>query len=253
MKIICRRVLCAALAGLLALGLSSCGLPGSSDTEGTTQPAVSKPAVDADVSDVLRAFYQDQLPTMALKSGVQDSSGNEIRCDFSMLQKSVFADFDADGQKEIVLLYDVSEQTGEKNLDVCVMLDEKDGAPVVVGSHSGSYGATKDSDTTYILTWYNSRVSRVRFINRTAYEAVLIDIFEDGVWKTAVSAYKHVTDHDGVKLENDSCYIDHAGDGLFKAATGQTAYSREKYLNFRTPNENFDGLITSLLAETLLP
>ena len=68
-----------------------------------------------------------------------------------------------------------------------------------------------------------------------------------------MTAYRHISDHDGVKLENDSCYIDHSGGDLFNAVTGKKYYSREKFLNFRTVNDNYNNLITALLAETLLP
>jgi hypothetical protein len=131
-------------------------------------------------------------------------------------------------------------------------LDEKDGAPVVIGSESGAYGASKDGET-YILSRYNARVCKVRFINKASYEAALIETFEDGAWKRSVTAYRHISDHDGVKLENDSCYIDHSGGDLFDAVTGKKYYSKEKFLNFRTVNDNYNNLITALLAETLLP
>ena len=236
----------------MLFGLFACGSESDGRLSVSTTAAPQKLPIDPDVSAVLRVFYQDQLPTMALRSGLQDSQGEEIRCDISMLQKSAFVDYDNDGEKEIVLLYDVSERTGERNRDIIVFLDEKDDEAVVVGSESGAYGASKDGET-YILSRYNSRVCKVRFINKSSYEAVLIDTFEDGAWKTAVTAYRHISDHDGVKLENDSCYIDHSGGDLFNAVTGKKYYSKEKFLNFRTVNDNYNSLITALLADTLLP
>ena len=247
------RLLCALVVLCVFICLCACGA--ETDESGSTAPtvpAVTTQPIDPDVSGVLRSFYQKDLPTMALRSGLQDKDGNEIRCDMSMLQKPVFVDFDADGQKEIVLLYDVSDLVGERNRDVVVFVDEKDGAPVVVSSETGSYGASKDNEA-YILTRYNSRICKVRFINKDSYEAAVIETFEDGAWKTSVTAYHHITDHDGVKLENDSCYIDHAGGDLLDAVQGKKYYSKEKLVNFRTPNENYNGLITALLAETLLP
>lgn len=247
------RLFCGCLAVVMLCGLFACG-----NEQKETAPAVSttvpqqKPQIDPDVSAVLRSFYQDQLPSMALRTGLKDAQGTEIACDFSMLQKAVFVDYDADGEKEIVLLYDVSERTGERNRDVIVFLDEKDGQPIVVGSESGAYGASKDGET-YILSRYNGRICKVCFLNRSSYEAALIQYFEDGAWKTSVTAYRHISDHDGVKLENDSCYIDHSGGDLFDAVSGKKVYSKEKYLNFRTVNDNYNNLITALLAETLLP
>ena len=35
---------------------------------------------------------------MALRTGLKDAQGTEIACDFSMLQKAVFADYDADAR-----------------------------------------------------------------------------------------------------------------------------------------------------------
>ena len=218
----------------------------------TTMTAAQQPQTDADVSEVLRSFYQDQLPTMALRTGLTDKNGQNISCNYSMLQKSLFVDYDADGQKEIVLLYDVSELTGEKNRDVIVFMDEKDGAPVVVTTESGSYGASGDEETS-ILSKYNGRVCKVRFIHNGNYEAVLIQYFTDGAWQTGVTAYHHLSDHDGVQLEADSCYIDHSGGDLYLGVTGQISYGKEKFLNFRTVNDNYINLITALLAETLLP
>ncbi len=246
------RLLCICLAITALFCSAACGMDKGDITPAVSSTAVQKPQIDADVGAVLRSFYQDQLPSMALRTGLKDAQGEEIRCDYSMLQKSAFADYDADGEKEIVLLYDVSELTGERNRDVIVFLDEKDGAPVVVSSESGAYGASKDGET-YILSRYNSRVCKVCFINKASYEAVLIEMFEDGAWKTTVTAYRHISDHDGVKLENDSCYIDHSGGDLYAAVTGKKYYSKEKFLNFRTVNDNYNNLITALLAETLLP
>lgn len=247
------RLFCTLAALFMILCLCACG--SESEDAGSTAPAVpavTAPQIDPDVSDVLRSFYQNDLPAMALRCGLQDKDGKEIRCDISMLQKSVFVDFDEDGQKEIVLLYDVSARSGVKNRDVIVFVDEQEGAPVVVSSKTGSYGASKD-DEAYILTSYNARICNVRFINTASYEAAVIETFENGSWKTDITAYHHITDHDGVKLENDSCYIDHAGGDLLDAVQGKKYYSKEKFVNFRTPNENYNGLITALLAETLLP
>lgn len=247
------RLLCGCLALSMTMCLFSCDFASDGDSPAvSTTAAVQKPAVDADVSDVLRSFYQDQLPSLVLHTGLKDSSGSEILCSYSMLQKSVFVDYDADSAKEIVLLYDVSEQTGERNRNVVIFMDEKDGAAAVAGSEYGIYGASKD-DETNILSRYNGAVCKVRFVNRSSYEAVLIDTYEGDGWKTAVTAYRHISDHDGVKLENDSCYIDHSGGDLFDAVTGKKNYTKEKFLNFRTINENYDSLITALLAETLLP
>lgn len=248
------RILCGCFALALALLLPACTLltDNQTTTAAQTTAAPQKPQIDPDVSDVLRSFYQDQLPSMALRTGIKDAQGEEIRCDYSMLQKSAFADYDADGEKEIVLLYDVSERTGERNRDVIVFMDEKDGEPVLVSSESGAYGASKDNET-YILTRYNGRVCKVCFLNKDSYETVLIQTFEKDAWKTSVTAYHHITDHDGVKLESDSCYIDHSGGDLYEAVTGKKFYSKEKFLNFRTVNDNYNNLITALLAETLLP
>ena len=246
-------VLCAVLTvcftGCVDLGLFD---EPETTTVATTVP-VTKPEVDPEVSDVLRVFYQDQLPTMALRSGVQDPQGEEIRCTFAMLQKTVFSDFDSDGQKEIILLYDIGEQAQKRGMNVVVFLDEQNGQPMVVSVEPGTYGASSDGDS-HILTRYNDTVCRVRFQRRPAYEAVLIDTYQNGAWKTVVSAYRHISDHDGVKLENDSCYIDHAGGDLYKAAVSRELnYSTEKFLNFRTPNDNYNNLVTALLAETMLP
>ena len=246
------RTLCFCLAVLLTLSAAACGSSETVQEVVTTKAAVTKPSVDEDVPAVLRTFYQDQLPSMALKSGIQDPNGEEIRCDYSMLKKAVFTDFDSDGVKEIVLQYDVSEKAGKKALDVVVFLDEKDGSPVVAATHFGAYGASSDGETN-ILTRYNSRICKVRFIKKSSYEVVLIDYFTNGKWSTAITAYKHISDHGKVKLENGSCYVDHAGKDLYKAVTGELYYSKEKYLNYRTPNENYDSMVTSLLADTLLP
>ena len=248
-RLFCVCLVLAILGCLVACDLGSGDVSPVASTTTAPQP---KPSVDPDVSDVLRGFYQDQLPSMALRTGLKDEKGEEISCNYSMLQKTAFLDYDADGAKEIVLLYDVSERAGKKNLDVIVFLDEKDGEPVVVSSESGSYGASKDGES-YILSRYNGRICKVCFVNRDAYEAVLLQNFEDGAWKTAVTAYHHISDHDGVKLENDSCYIDHSGGDLFDAVTGKKSYSKEKFLNFRTINDNYNNLVTALLADTLLP
>ena len=246
------RLFCGCLALVMLCGLFACGAGTDVTSPASTTAAPQKPPIDPDVSAVLRSFYQDQLPSMALRTGLKDTQGEEIRCTFSLLQKSVFVDYDADGEKEVVLLYDVSELTGERNRDVIVFLDEKDGQAFVAASESGAYGASKDGET-YILTRYNNRICKVRFVNKNSYEAALIETFEDGAWKTSVTAYRHISDHDGVKLENDSCYIDHSGGDLFNAVTGKKYYSKEKFLNFRTVNDNYNNLITALLAETLLP
>lgn len=248
------RLLCGCLAVLMLCCLYSCSLLGTTEqpTAAPTTVAPTKPQIDPDVSAVLRSFYQDQLPSMALRTGLQDAQGGEIRCDFSTLQKSAFVDYDADGEKEIVLLYDVSAQTGNRNQHVAVFLNEKDGSAVIDGSESGSFGASKDSETC-ILSRYNARICKVRFINKSSYEAVLIDYFDDGAWKTSVTAYRHIADHDNVKLESDSCYIDHSGGELYEAVTGKQYYSKEKFLNFRTVNDNYNNLVTALLAETVLP
>lgn len=248
------RLLFASAALLIVLSLCACSLvPGGSSSVATTAaPTAAQVMPDAQLSDVLRAFYQNDLPVMALHSGVPDTAGQEILCDNSMLQKTVFVDYDADMQDEIVLLYDVSEKVGVRGRDVIVFVDERDGAPVVACAETGSYGKTSD-DETYILTRYNSRVCKVRFINDPSYEAVVVDVFEDGAWKTNMTAYHHISDHDRVSLEKDSCYIDHSGGGLFDAVTGKTTYSKEKFLNFRTPVEHYNELVTALLVDTLLP
>ena len=237
---------------LCAFTFASCGAPQEEPTAPVVQTTDPRQAIDADVSEVLRAFFVNDLPSMALRSGVQDQAGDEIRCDYSMLKKSVFVDFDDDGAKEIVLLFDVSDQTGVRNQSVAVYLDEKDGSPVVVSTESAVYGASS-GDEALILTRFDNRICKVRFVNKSAYQAVLIDTMQDGKWKTFLSAYRHTSDHDGVKLESGSCYIDHAGDELYQAAIGKKYYSKEKFLNFRTPADSFDSLVTALLAETLLP
>ncbi|MBR5618624.1 MAG: hypothetical protein IKW76_02710 [Clostridia bacterium] len=248
------RLICGCLAVVMLGSLFACSLLGTDEatTSVPTTAAPKKPQIDPDVSALLRGFYQDQLPSMALRTGLQDASGEEVRCDFSMLQKSAFVDYDGDGEKEIILLYDVSERTGKRNQDVVVFLNEKDGGAVVDGSESGSYGASKDSET-YIISRYNSRICKVRFVNKSSYEAVLVDFFENDGWKTSVTAYHHISDHDNVKLEGDSCYIDHSGGELYDAVTGKVYYSKEKFLNFRTVNDNYNNLVTVLLAETVLP
>lgn len=246
------RIVSLCLAVFLTLFAAGCAGSEPEVESTTTKPAVTKPAVDADVPQALRSFYLDQLPSMTLKSGIKDPNGTEIRCDYSMLKKTVFTDYDGDGVKEIVLQYDVSAQAEKKALDVVVFLDEKDGAPVVAATHSGAYGASSDGETN-ILTRYNSRICKVRFIKKDAYEVVLIDYFANGKWTTTTTAYKHIYDHGKVNLENGSCYIDHAGKDLYKAVTGELYYSKEKYLNYRTPKENYDSMVTSLLADTLLP
>lgn len=247
------RLLCGCLAAAIVLCLFACGsgTDGGSSAVSPTD-AVQKPAVDPDVSAALRSFYQDQLPSLALHTGLKDAQDEEIVCDYSMLQKAVFADYDADDEKEIVLLYDVSEQTLERNHDVIIFLDEKDGSAFVAGSESGVYGASKDGET-YILSRYKGRVCKVHFINKERYEAALIDTYDDGEWKTTLTAYRHISDHDGVRLESDTCYIDYSGGDLYAAVTGKKYYSLEKYLNFRTVNDNYNNLITALLAETMLP
>lgn len=254
MKQILKSVLCILLSLCMVLIFASCRDNDNETDVSTTamQATTTKPYIDSDVSEVLRSFYQDQMPSMVLKSGVKDSDGQEIRCDFSMLQKTLCVDFDSDGVKEIVLLYDISEKAGKRNMDVVVFLDEKDGNPYVTSTQTGSYGAALDGETC-ILTRYNGQICRVRFINKSSYEAVLLDVFQDGAWGTAITAYKHISNHDKVKLESGTCYIDHAGDGLYQSVTGNGVYNREKYLNYKTPIENYNAFITSLLAETLLP
>lgn len=232
--------------------LASCGNSGTDVPATAVQTTDARQAIDADVSEVLRGFYINDLPNMALRSGIQDSAGEEIRCDYSMLKKSVFVDYDADGQKEIVLLFDVSERTGKRNQSVAVYLDEKDGSASVSSVEAATYGASS-GDEAYILTRYDNRICKVRFVNKSSYQAVLIDAMQGGKWTTILSAYRHSSDHDGVRLENGSCYIDHSGGELYQAAIGKKYYSKEKFLNFRTPSENFDSLVTVLLAETLLP
>ena len=248
------RILAFCLAVLLPVCLlTGCDLFAQQETTpSVVQTTDPRQAIDADVSEVLRSFFVNDLPSMALRSGVKDQAGEEIRCDYSMLKKSVFVDFDGDGAKEIVLLFDVSEPTGKRNQSVAVYLDEKDGSPSVVFTESAVFGASS-GDEAYILTRYDNRICKVRFVNKSAYQAVLIDTMQGGKWKTILSAYRHSSDHDGVKLENGSCYIDHSGGELYQAAIGKKYYSKEKFLNFRTPADNFDSLVTSLLAETLLP
>ena len=242
----------------LAVCLFTCSLTGCdifTQPEVTTTAAATtdpRQAIDADVSDALRSFFVNDLPSMTLRSGVKDTAGEEIRCDYSMLKKSVFVDFDMDGAKEIVLLFDISERTGNKNESMAVYLDEKDGSPSVVYTECAVFGVSSGDEAT-VLTRYDNRVCKARFINKAAYQAVLIDDMQGGKWVTTVSAYRHSSDHDGVKLESGSCYIDHSGGELYQAAIGKTHYSKEKFLNFRTPADNFDQLVTTLLAETLLP
>ena len=247
------RYIALCFAILFAAGMcASCGSTQGETTAPVAQTTDPRQAIDTDVSESLRSFFVNDLPSMALRSGVQDQQGAEIRCDYSMLKKSVFVDFDNDGAKEIVLLFDVSEKTGVRNQSVAVYLDEKDGSPSVVLTESAVFGASS-GDEAYILTRYNNRICKVRFVNKSAYQAVLIDAIQDGQWKTFLSAYRHMSDHDGVKLENGSCYVDHSGGELYQAAIGKKYYSREKFLNFRTPSDSFDSLVTALLAETLLP
>ena len=80
-----------------------------------------------------------------------------------------------------------------------------------------------------------------------------------GLWISANTAYQLFINDRLVGFgpsghsRADSCYIDHAGGELFDAATGKTYYSKEKFLNFRTVNDNYNNLITALLADTLLP
>ena len=248
------RITALCLAVLLFAGLlAGCDFFSQPEVTTTAVPTTDpRQAIDADVSAALRSFFVNDLPSMTLRSGIKDSGGEEIRCDYSMLKKSVFVDFDADGAKEIVLLFDVSARTGKKNDSLAVYLDEKDGTPNVVFTECAVFGASSGGEAS-ILTRYDNRICKVRFINKSEYQAVLIDVMQGGRWATTVSAYRHVSDHDGAKLESGSCYIDHSGGELYQAAVGQTHYSKEKFLNFRTPSDNFDSLVTALLAETLLP
>lgn len=248
-------ILCAVFALVCAgcLDGSEDPTPSSGGTAASVPTTAALAQPDPDVSDVLRSFYQNDLPSMALRCGVKDAQGEEIRCTISMLRKTVFADFDADGQKEIILLYDIAELSDNGTANVAVFLDEMDGKPMVVSVEPGTYGASKNGES-YILTRYNDSVCKARFIQKDAYEAVLVDVFQNGAWRTSISAYRHISDHGGVRLENDSCYIDHGGSDLYKAAvTGELSFSKEKFLNFRTPNDNYNNLITALLAETMLP
>ena len=242
------------LALLLAVLCTGCLDQFFVQTETTTAAATTKAPepVDPQVSDVMRSFQKNDLRAVILRTGLKDKNGEEVRCDFSMLKKAVFADYDNDGAKELVLLYDISEQTGDRGREAAAFVDERDGKAVVAAIEDATYGVSS-ADEANILTYYDGRVCKAHFINKSAYEAVLIDVFEGGSWKTKVSAYRHIADHDGVKLENGSCYIDHSGDELYRASIGSTYYSKEKFLNFRTPADNFDTLVTNLLAETLLP
>ena len=248
-----KRIVPFVLALCLIFACAGC-FDGDTDTSTTAVPTTdARQKIDADVSQTLRDFYLRDLPGMALKgAGVKAEDGTDVQCDYSMLKKSVFVDFDSDGAKEIVLLFDISEQTGKRNQSMAAFVDEKDGQPYVALIEAASYGVS-GGDEAYILTRYDNRICKVHFYNTSLYDAVLIDAYADGEWQTILSAYKHLSDHDGVKLENGSCYIDHSGGELFQAAMGKKYYSKEKFLNFRTPEDNFNNLVTNLLAETLLP
>lgn len=244
-------ILCVAFA--LVLMMSGCGTKEEETTSTTyAQPAVTTPQLAADVPASLRSFYSDELPNLTFKSGIKALDDSEITCDYSMLKKTVTADYDNDGVKELVLDYDIREKANKRSMDVVVFLDEQNGEPVVAATHTGSYGASSDGETN-ILSLYNGQVCKVRFIKKSAYEVVLIDYFENGAWTTKVTAYKHISDHDKVKLDHGSCYVDHSGEELYRAAMGEVHYSKEKFLNFRTPDENYNTLITGLLADTMLP
>lgn len=225
-------------------------------TDGYTPPEVttkSLPQIDEDVPESLKDFYNTTLPTVALKSGVKNAeTGEEISCTAAMLQKAAFVDFDADGSKEIVLLYDISEEAGKANMDVAVFLDERDGQPGIVYLNSGSYGIS-DSEESFILSYNDGRVCLVRVVKYSSCEAVLVQEYGANGWTNVASAYHHISDHDSVNLEEDSYYVDHASGGLFNAVTGKSVYSVEKFRNYRIPAEAYDGLINNFSVSSILP
>lgn len=254
MNLILKRFIPCLLAIGFLFGMCGCSLFEEPVATSTAVPTTdARQAIDDDVSQTLRDFYINQLPSSVLKGvGVKAEDGSDVQCDYSMLKKSAFLDLDDDGAKEIVLLFDISAQTGKRGQNLAAFIDEKDGQPYVSMTDTASYGASGGEEAN-ILTRYNGRICKVQFYNHSSYEAVLVDAFADGKWTTVLSAYKHIADHDGVKLESGSCYVDHSGGELYQAAIGKVKYSKEKFLNFRTPEDNFNNLVTNLLAETLLP
>ncbi len=223
--------------------------------QSTTAPQTTRalPPIDEDVPQSLRSFYQSTLPSMGFKSGVTNpETGAEISCSFDMLQKSAFVDFDSDGVKEIVLLYDISEEAGMANQDVAVFLDERDGQPGVVYIQVDSFGIS-DSEESYLLSYHNDKICLVRIVKYESCEAVLVQQYGANGWTSVASAYHHISDHDSVQLEEDSYYVDHASGGLFNAVTGNSVYSVEKFRNYRIPQEAYDGLINNFAAMAVLP
>ena len=241
---------------VFALMFASCS--SSENVEPTEIPQIvettkSLPDIDEDVPSMLKDFYQNTLPTVAFRSGVMNAStGEDISCDSSMLQKVAFVDFDSDSVKEIVLLYDISEQAGEANMDVAVFLDARGGQCGVVHVSTGSYGIG-DSEESFLLTYYNGKVCLVKVAKYSSCEAVLVQEYTENGWTSIASAYHHISNHDSVKLEEDSYYVDHASGGLFNAVVGKSVYSIDKFRNYRVPGEAFDGLINNFSASSILP
>lgn len=246
------------IAFLLAFCLVFASCSGEKEQETTTNPVPVEttkglPQIDDDVPQSLKSFYNSTLPTAVFKSGVKNSeTGEEIGCTSSMLQKTAAVDFDSDGVKEIVLLYDISEEAGKANMDVAVFLDERDSQAGVVYVNSGSYGVS-DAEESFLLTYNDDRVCLVRIVKYSSCEAVLVQEYRQGGWTKVASAYHHISDHDSVKLENDSYYVDHASGGLFNAVTGNSVYSVEKFRNYRVPTEAYNGLINNFSVMSILP
>jgi len=247
------------IAFLLVFCLVFASCSGEKEQETTTNPVPvettkSLPQIDDDVPQSLKSFYNSTLPGVVLKSGVKNpETGEEISCTSSMLQKAAFVDFDSDGVKEIVLLYDISEEAGQANMDVAVFLDERDSQAGVVYLHSGAYGIS-DKGESWLLSYNNNnKVCLVHVVKYDSCEAILVQEYGSGGWTNVSSAYHHISDHDSVKLESDSYYVDTASGGLFNAVTGNSVYSVEKFRNFRMPAEAFDVLINNFSVLSILP
>ncbi len=250
-------IILAALISVFSFLFASCSDDGETDTQTEVPPIAettkAMPKIDDDVPQSLRDFYQSTLPTVAFKSGVKSAeTGAEISCTSSMIQKVASVDFDSDGMKELVLLYDISEEAGKANMDVAVFLDDRNGQAGVVYVNSGSYGIS-DSEESFVLSQNNGRVCLVRVVKYSSCEAVLVQEYGANGWTSVASAYHHISNHDSVKLESDSYYVDHASGGLFNAVTGKSVYNIDKFRNYRIPKEAYDGLVNNFSAMSILP
>ncbi len=252
-----RLFLTAVLILVFSFLFASCSDEKDPEGETSNTPIVettkAMPGIDDDVPQSLKDFYKSTLPTVALKSGVKNAeTGEEISCTSAMIQKVASVDFDSDGIKELVLLYDISEEAGKANMDVAVFLDERNGQAGVVYVNSGSYGIS-DSEESFVLSQNNGRVCLVRVVKYSSCEAVLVQEYTENGWTSVASAYHHISNHDSVKLESDSYYVDHASGGLFNAVTGKSVYNIDKFRNYRIPKEAYDGLVNNFSAMSILP